>query len=246
MFFPKIFPSLLYGLLGAALARLPALCPVAEPHKMVLTGGALLALNRWEGGVFFTAGEATNWGFGSGTGARGAEPTKHPLNECKWIRWSGTLSLLLPFTVLLQYSILLFMIYSSICFSERWLLLASSFELPFRRKWKGEDNVLNSKSCHSSFPAMLVFILLITYQFRWFSHTPICQQSTLWVLICSQIASNNMLRKYIAVDAWALVRYSTCHYVLFLHFLCIYFLIFYNSKSFFRWFRTNDTKLSTW
>jgi len=138
------------------------------------------------------------------------------------------------------------MIYNSICFSERWLLLASSFELPFRRKWKGEDNVLNSKSCHSSFPAMLVFILLITYQFRWFSHTPICQQSTLWVLICSQISSNNMLRKYIAVDAWALVRYSTCHYVLFLHFLCIYFLIFYNSKPFFRWFRTNDTKLSTW
>ena len=198
-FFPKFF----LPCFTVCLVRLSPgsrLCPVAEPHKMVLTGGALLALNRWEGGVFFfMAGKATNW--------------DHRFNECKWIRWSGTLSLLLPFTVLLQYSILLFMIYSSICFSERWLLLASSFELPFRRKWKGEDNVLNSKSCHSSFPAMLVFILLITYQFRWFSHTPICQQSTLWVLICSQISSNNMLRIYIAVDAWALVRYSTCHYV---------------------------------
>jgi len=82
-FFPQDFPFLALGPVWCGSRTAPSLAPAVVPHKVVLTGGALLALSSEET-FFFMEGEATNRGFGTPASApaRGAEPTKHPLKKC--------------------------------------------------------------------------------------------------------------------------------------------------------------------
>jgi len=82
VFFPQDFPFLALVPVWCGSRTAPGLSPAVVPHKVVLTGGALLALSSEET-FFFMEGEATNRGFGTPASApaRRAEPAKHPLNE---------------------------------------------------------------------------------------------------------------------------------------------------------------------